>query len=83
MNKILICLEVPSISQSYEMYVPNFLRVGELLPLLIRAVRELSGGRYVPSGGGLLCAKAQDLLFGEEDTLLDCGIGHGDHLVLM
>lgn len=83
MKKILICLEVPIISQSYEVYVPDFLQVGELTRLLVRAVRELSSGRYMPSDEVFLCAKAQDIVLNEHVTLADCGIGHGDHLVMV
>lgn len=83
MNKILICLEVPSISQFYEIYVPDFLAIRELIPLLVKAVKELSGNRYAPSECVFLCAKEQDILLDENAALFDYAIGHGDHLVMV
>lgn len=82
-SKVLICLEVPSIRHRHEMLVPGDLRVRELLPLLIRAVAELSAGAYVSSGHEFLCAKRQNLLLDEDATLESCGIGSGDHLLLL
>ncbi|MCD7819603.1 MAG: EsaB/YukD family protein [Lachnospiraceae bacterium] len=83
MDKILICLEVPSISQSYEIYVPDFLAVKELIPLLVKAVSELSENRYVSSGCEFLCAKEPDFLLDEDAALSHYEIGNGDHLLLM
>lgn len=83
MNKILVCLEVPSISQSYELYVPDFLTVRELIPLLVKAVKELSDSLYAASECVLLCAKEQNVLLDEKATLFDYAIGHGDHLVMI
>ncbi len=83
MNKLLICLEVPSISSSFEMYVPDFLTVRELIPLLVKAVREMSGDRYVSSGCELLCARNSDYVLDEDAALAYYDIGNGDHLVLM
>ena len=83
MDKLLICLEVPSISKAYEIYMPDFLTVRELIPLLVKAVRELSGDRYVSSGCELLCAKNPDYLLDDDAALAHYDIGNGDHLVLM
>jgi uncharacterized ubiquitin-like protein YukD len=83
MNKLLICLEVPSISALFEMYVPDFLPVKELIPLLVKAVKEMSSDRYVSSGCEFLCAKDPDYLLDDDAALAFYDIGNGDHLVLM
>lgn len=82
-NKVLICLEVPAIRGRYEMLVPENLKVKELLPLLIQAVTELSSDSYVSSGHEFLCVKWQNLLLDEDAMLGSCGIGNGDHLLLL
>lgn len=82
-NKVLVCLEVPSVFQEYEVYLPDFLAVKELIPLLVRAVKELSGQRYVSSGQEFLCSKTGGFLLDEDATLFGYGIGSGDHLMLM
>jgi len=83
MDKILICLEVPSIFQTYEMYVPDFLTVRELVALLVRTVVELSGGLYYPTGYEFLCAKEADFLLDADASLSQYEIGNGDHLLLL
>lgn len=83
MNKLLICLEVPSISAVYEIYLPVFLTVKELIPLLVKAVGEISANRYVSSGCEFLCAQNPDYILDEDATLASYDIGNGDHLILM
>ena len=83
MNKILICLEVPSILQKYELYVPGFLTVKEGTELMVRAVKELSSGRYISSGEELLCSRQLDVRLDEHAHFSDYEIGEGDHLVLL
>ena len=48
MNKILICLEVPSILQKYELYVPGFLTVKEGTELGKQAKACMDAGKLVP-----------------------------------
>ena len=83
MDKLLICLDVPSIGRTFELYAPTFLPVRELIPLLVRAVKEMSGNQYVSSGHEFLCEKAHDYLLDEDAALQGYDIGYGDHLVLM
>lgn len=82
-QKILVVLEVPSISKCYEMYVPVSLTVKELTSLLIKTVKELSGQLYVSSGTEFLCIKEQDVFLESSDVLKDYCIGNGEHLILL
>lgn len=82
-RKLLICLDVPSISLSCEAMVPAGLRVRELTPLLVRIATDLSDGMYVSSGHEFLCSKDPDCLLDEDAALEDYDIGNGDHLVLL
>lgn len=83
MDKVLICLEIPAVGESFEMYVPDYIPVRNLLPLLIRSVKDLSGGLYVSSGTELLCVKGQDTILDENASLSQYDIGTGDHLILL
>ena len=82
-HKVLVRLEVPSIRSEYEVLVPDRLRVGEVLPLFIKAVTEFSGGAYMTSNHEFLCAKTQNRLLDEDASLADCGVRTGDHLLLL
>ena len=46
---------IASISQSFEVLVPDFLKVKELIPLFVKIAEELSGKMYQSSGTEFLC----------------------------
>lgn len=45
-NKILIELIVPEIDEKYNLYIPINKKVGNIIVLLNRAVKEFSNGNY-------------------------------------
>lgn len=57
-TKLLITLDVASISQSFEVLVPDFLKIKELIPLFVKIAEELSGNMYQSSGTEFLCSCA-------------------------
>ena len=81
MDKLLIVIEVPSISEYYETWVPSDLPVAKLLPLIVSSIKELSGGRYSSSGTELLCSKSGNCLL-ENKILPSQGISNGDHIII-
>ena len=82
MNKLLITLEIPSMGESFDLFAPGFLEIRMLIPLLTEAVAELSGHRFTPSGGELLCSEKGETLFRPDRTLGDYGVKNGDRLML-
>lgn len=50
MGKILITLKVPSVEQKFDVLVPDFLPVKDVIPLMAEAVSELTRMMYVSSG---------------------------------
>ena len=54
---ILINLAIPALSKNYDMLMPDFLTVRELLPLIVKAVEDLSERSYHASGGEILCGE--------------------------
>ena len=82
-TKLLLTLEVASISHSYEVLVPDFLKVKELLPLFVRIAREQSGGLYRSSGTEFLCSIAENTLLDANSTLEEYNIKNGDHLIML
>ena len=51
---ILINLTIPALTQKFDVLIPDFITVGELTPLIVKAVEDLSEQRYHVSGGELL-----------------------------
>ena len=83
MEKILVSLECPSISASYDVYIPGFLSVGMVASLIGKALEELSDYHYVSSGHEFLCLKEKRLQLQRNAALKDYRIDNGAHLVIM
>lgn len=82
MEKVLVNLAIPSISESYDIRIPAFLKISTLLPLLIDAVTELSGGKYVCTGNEYLCSAEANIVLSRNYTVSENGVCNGDHLLL-
>jgi len=82
-SKVLVRMDVPTIYKSFEVLIPRHLSVKEILPLIIKAVSELSEGIYVTSNHEFLCCIDQNTLLDEDARLEDYGIQNGDHLLLL
>ena len=83
MNNVLIRLEVPVISKAYDVWIPSFLKVQELIPLLIDALEELSGQLYKSSGNEFLCYCKHEFILSGDYSLDNYGVQNGDHLMLL
>lgn len=49
MDKILICLQVPAISRSFDVFVPLDMNINELIEVLVKGVIEMSDNSYISS----------------------------------
>ena len=76
-TKLLITLDIASISQSFEVLVPDFLKVKELI------AEELSGKMYQSSGTEFLCSCAENTLLDANSTLGEYHIKNGDRFILL
>lgn len=81
--KILVNISVPAISENYDVLIPDSLSVRETIPLIAESVEYLSNYRYISSGKEYLCSAERNSLLRPDQTLRDCNIQNGDHLVLM
>ena len=82
MAKILVNLTIPALSESFDLRIPDFLRIRVLVPLLADAVTDLSSGRYISSGKETLCCREQKTVLDPGKTVRECGLHNGDHLFL-
>ena len=48
-NKILVELIVPDIDETFDIFIPVNRKVGNVIVLLIKSIKELSNGTYVGS----------------------------------
>lgn len=77
---ILINLTIPALTQKFDVLILDFITVGELTPLIVKAVEDLSEQRYHVSGGELLCSECGRL--DPRFTLHQHNIKNGEQLWL-
>ncbi len=65
----MITLKVPSVEQKFDVLVPDFLPVKDVIPLMAEAVSELTRMMYVSSGAEVLCRDDPSEIFNGEYTL--------------
>lgn len=82
MAKILVNLTIPAISESYDLLIPDFVKVRTLIPVLTQTIEELAPERYRPSGKEFLCSRESEKVLDKNTTLRDNGIQNGDHLMI-
>lgn len=78
--ELLLNIVVPSISENYDVLLPDFLPVCELMPLISDAVKEMSEHRYKSSGSEILCCDG--IILSSQHTLKHYAVANGDHLML-
>ena len=81
MEKVLVCIYVPSIDMEFDVNIPLFLSMVEIRVLLSKMLEELTMHRYVSSGMELLCSMERNLLFQEARTLRDYNVLNGERLL--
>jgi uncharacterized ubiquitin-like protein YukD len=79
--KILLEIHVPSIAESFDVLLPDFLTMRELVPLIAQAVEDLSNRRYVSSGCEIICCAEDQRILDSNRTLREYSIRNGDHLM--
>ena len=83
MGKLLVQVKVPAIAAQFDVWVPDFLSVRELMPLIVETVEQMTSNAYTSSGSEVLClADAQKILPGG-GTLRDFSVRNGDILMLI
>lgn len=82
MEEVLVSIKCPAISKTYDVYIPQSLKVGEVAKLLGRGMEELSERQYVSSGHELLCLAGESILMKQELLVRDYKLQNGDELFL-
>jgi hypothetical protein len=82
MEKILVTLFVPAVNSKFDVLLPSFLKVQDVIPLLTEALSDLTQQRYVTSGAEVLCCYERSIIFDRTFTIEECGVRHGDKLYL-
>ena len=81
--KLLVNVQIPAISENYDILVPSTIRIKGVATMIAGAVEELSNHLYVASGEECLCSVEKNIMLRYNATLERYGIKNGDHLILM
>lgn len=82
-TKVLVALDIPALGEQYDVMLPTFVPVSDIIHLLSNNVNDLSLTEYVPSGQEFLCYKEKQLIFEMDRTLESYGVQNGDHLAMI
>ncbi|MEK5234286.1 methyltransferase [Paenibacillus sp. FSL L8-0470] len=83
MDKIIIELYIPAISQTHDVIIPLDLRLHEIEGLMAAAIMELSGGVYIRSEDTVICDKQTATVLDINLSARELGLSNGSMLMLI
>jgi len=82
-NKILIELIVPEIDEKYDLYIPINKKVGNIVVLLNRALKEMTNGVYVASNTSCIYNSVTGEKYHMDVLVRETDIRNGSILVIL
>lgn len=82
MNKLLISVEVPSIEQSFDLFIPINKKMGTIKQYIIKSIRELSGG-ILNDKNYLFFDIDTGTKYGNNVYVKDSGIKNGARIIMV
>ena len=82
-NKVLVKLIVPDIDETYDVYIPINKKIGNVIGLLNKSVKELSNGIYQGSEKTALYDKTTGDKYPINLLIRETNIRFGSQIVLM
>lgn len=83
MNKLLITINVPLLSEKYEVYIPINKKMGTIKKILIETINELSENSLVNTENMNLYNKEDCKLYSNDIYVKDSNIHNGSVLILL
>ncbi len=82
-GKLLVEVYVPAAGKRFEIYIPPFLRLHEILEMMKAAIEELCVGAYKPDKHTLLCSLESGSPLDLHLTPQAAGLAQGSRLFLV
>lgn len=82
MNKVLIEVTSPAAGQTYDMFVPDTMQIGEIIPLISSVFAQTSNGIYSQTVSSVLSEKKTGYVFELNKTVRESNIRNGSKLLL-
>ncbi len=81
-NKLLVSIEVPSIEQNFDLFIPINKKVGTVKKYIIQNITELSGN-ILPDESFSLCDVDTGLNYKNNVYVKDSGIKNGSRIMII
>ena len=82
-NKILVEVIVPTIEESYDLYIPINTRVGNIITLLNKAIQEMNEDCYVGTEKTCFYNRDTNQKYNPNDLIYNTDIRNGTSLILL
>ena len=82
MNKLLISVEVPSIEQNFDLFIPINKKMGTIKKYLIKSIHDLSGGILKEKNYSFFDIDT-GLRYGNDVYVRDSGIKNGARIIMI
>lgn len=82
-DKFLIKLLVPSIEESYDIFIPINIKIGNAIELFNKAIYELSNGEYQPTNYRGLYNRDSGLKYPIDVLVRETTIRNGSAIILL
>lgn len=83
MDKVLICLYVPILEQSYDIYIPINKKIIYIKKLMISTIMELTNNSYKANNDIKLSNRNTTRVYEDEEYVINTDIRNGTKLILL
>ena len=83
MEKLLIRLSVPAAQKCFDLFLPQDVPIRQVVRSAADGVRDMTNGRYAPSGREMLIPEGAEAPLAPEKHLEQYGIRDGDRLIMI
>ena len=83
MEKVLIHLSVPAVQESFDLFIPQDIVIGQIITSMTEGISEMTHHRYTVSGKEMLILQDSSVPLCPDNTLNQYGIQDGDHLIII
>lgn len=83
MNKLLVKIYIPSIGQTYEMFLPVQTALHEVIPHIAGMLEQYSEGEYCSNHHEVLCEQTTGKILDINYSARELGLHNGSTLVLI
>lgn len=83
MDEVLIEVFVPVLSESFDVFIPRYSPMYEVLELIKKAISDLSYGRFVSDDNTVLCYRKSGQILNINLSVCELNVLNGSKLMLI